>query len=100
MSQISNPGSGEQGSPGSFIIVPPNDVRYQEPDTMRRLESFVRRRLPGLDIEVPWIVQPRIDNFTVVAHGIADEISRAEAKETILRTLAEFDPDAPEGWSN
>lgn len=61
---------------------------------IRRLESFVRKRLPMHNIEVAWVVQPRIETFTVIER-VAEGKSTAN-KRTILRVLDEFDPDAPE----
>jgi hypothetical protein len=80
--------------PGAFIVVPPNGKRFEDPDVIRRLESFVRKRLPMFDIEVAWVVQPRIETFTVVERG-AEGDSTAN-KQAILRVLDDFDPDAPE----
>ena len=82
-------------SPGFFIVVPPNGARYGDPDVMRRLESFIRKRLPMHDIEVAWVVQPRIETFTVVERG-GEGDGMAMEKEAILRALEGFDPDAPE----
>ena len=83
------------GSPGSFIVVPPNGVRYGDPGVIRRLESFIRKRLPMHDIEVAWVVQPRIETFTVVARDGGEDLS-AIAENAIRLELAGFDPDAPE----
>jgi hypothetical protein len=85
---------GGSDPPGAFIVVPPNGRRFEEPDVIRRLESFVRKRLPMFDIEVAWVVQPRIETFTVVERG-TEENSTAN-KQAILQALDEFDPDAAE----
>ncbi len=45
------------------------------------------------DIEVAWVIQPRIESFTVVELDGGNEPTAA--KRMILRTLEEFDPDAP-----
>lgn len=87
-------GPGGSDPPGAFIVVPPNGKRFEDPDVIRRLESFVRMRLPMHDIEVAWVVQPRIETFTVVERG-TDKNSTAN-KRAILRALDDFDPDAPE----
>ncbi len=86
---------GESGPPGSFIVVPPNGAQYADPDVIRRLESLIRKRLPMHDIEVAWVVQPRIESFTVVERGGEGEGTATE-KEAILRVLEGFDPEAPE----
>lgn len=78
----------------SFIVVPPNGARYGEPDVIRRLESYIRKRLPDHEIEVAWVVQPRIETFTLVERGNRNH--EVQAKEAILGVLEEFDPDAPE----
>jgi hypothetical protein len=85
---------GGSDPPGAFIVVPPNGKRFEDPNVIRKLESFVRKRLPIHDIEVAWVVQPRIETFTVVERA-ADGKSAAN-KQAILRALDEFDPDAPE----
>lgn len=54
----------------------------------------MRKRLPMHNIEVAWVVQPRIETFTVIER-VAEGKSTAN-KRTILRVLDEFDPDAPE----
>jgi hypothetical protein len=87
-------GPGGSDPPGAFIVVPPNGKRFEDPDVIRRLESFVRKRLPMYGIEVAWVVQPRIETFTVVERGAeGDSIANRQA---ILRALDDFDPDAPE----
>jgi hypothetical protein len=78
----------------SFIVVPPNGARYGDPDVIRRLESYIRKRLPDHDIEVAWVVQPRIETFTVVERDSRDR--EVHAKDAILGVLERFDPDAPE----
>ena len=80
--------------PGAFIVVPPNGRRFEEPDVIRRLESFVRKRLPMHDIEIAWVVQPRIDTFTVVERGAEGDTTAN--KRAILRALDDFEPDDPE----
>lgn len=77
-----------------FIVVPPNGKRFEDPDVIRRLESFVRKRLPMHDIEVAWVVQPRIATFTVVERA-ADGKSTT-IRQSILEALDDFDPDAAE----
>lgn len=62
---------------------------------IRRLESFIRKRLPMHDIEVAWVVQPRIETFTVVARDGGEDLS-AIAENAIRLELDGFDPDAPE----
>lgn len=47
------------------------------------------------DIEVAWVVQPRIETFTVVARDGGEDLS-AIAENAIRLELAGFDPDAPE----
>jgi len=86
---------GPSGPPGSFIVVPPNGARYRDPAVIRRLESFIRRRLPMNDIEVAWVVQPRIETFTVVARGSEGAGTAAET-EAILHVLKDFDPEVAE----
>lgn len=86
--------SGGSDPPGAFIDVPPNGKRFEDPDVIRRLESFVRKRLPLHDIEVAWVVRPRIETFTVVERG-ADGTPTANKRE-ILRALDDFDPKAAE----
>lgn len=95
MSRSAGPIGSRGGSPGSFIVVPPNGVRYGDPGVIRRLESFVHKRLPMHDIEVAWVVQPRMETFTVVARG-GDGEGAAREKDAILRVLEAFDPEAPE----
>jgi hypothetical protein len=85
---------GGSDPPGAFIVVPPNGKRFEDPDVIRRLESFVRMRLPMHDIEIAWVVQPCIETFTVVELG-AEGDSTAN-KWAILRALDDFEPDAPE----
>lgn len=85
---------GGSDPPGAFIVVPPNGNRFEDPDVIHRLESFVRKRLPMFDIEVAWVVQPRIETFTVVERGA--EGSLTASKRAILRTLDDFDSDAAE----
>jgi hypothetical protein len=85
---------GGSDPPGAFIVVPPNGRRFEDLDVIRRLESFVRKRLPMFDIEVAWVVQPRNETFTVVERGT--EGDSAANKRAILRALDEFDPDASE----
>ncbi|MFC3724664.1 hypothetical protein [Neoaquamicrobium sediminum] len=85
---------GGSDPPGSLIVVPPNGERFEDPDVIRRLESFVRKRLPMFDIKVAWVVQPRIETFTVVERA-ANGKSTAN-KQAILQALDEFDPDAIE----
>ncbi len=89
---------GGSDPPGALIVVPPNGKRFEDPEVIRRLESFVRKRLPMFDIEVAWVVQPRIETFTVVERA-ANGKSTAN-KQAILRALVEFDPDAPEPKPN
>ncbi|MBO6727948.1 MULTISPECIES: hypothetical protein [Devosiaceae] len=60
---------------------------------IQSLECFARKRLPMYDIEVAWVIQPRIESFTVVELDGGNEPTAA--KRMILRTLEEFDPDAP-----
>lgn len=47
------------------------------------------------DIEVAWVVQPRIETFTVVARDGGEDLS-AIAENAIRLELDAFDPDAPE----
>lgn len=79
--------------PGSFIVVPPNGRRYEDPDVIRRLESLIRKRLPL---------------YAMQLHGSSSLVSKpspsssasqggqTNAKEAILRELNGFDPNAPE----
>lgn len=90
--RLTQPGGSEP--PGSFIVVPPNGKRFEDPEVIRRLESFVRKRLPMHDIEVAWVVQPRIETFTVVERGAKG--SSTANKRAIMRALDDFDPDAAE----
>lgn len=78
---------------GGYIVVPPNGKRFEDPDVIRRLESFVRKRLPMHDIEVAWVVQPRLETFKVIARANGKS---AANKRAILRALDDFEPDAPE----
>ncbi|MCR5860495.1 hypothetical protein [Mesorhizobium sp. J428] len=87
---------GGSGPPGAFIVVPPNGERFKDPDVIRKLESFVRKRLPMHDIEVAWVVQPRVETFTVAARHGSDGDQATAAKDAIQRELEGFDPDAPE----
>ena len=86
--------SGGSDPPGAFIVVPPNGKRFEDPNVIRRLESFVRKRLPMHDIEDAWVAQHRIETFTLVERG-ADGKSTPN-KRAILLALDDFEPDAPE----
>ena len=86
---------GGSDPPGGFIVVPPNGKRFEDPDVIRRLESFIRKRLAPYDIEVAWVVQPRIETFTVVARDGGHDRTMA-TRRAIRQELEGFDPDAPE----
>lgn len=82
---------------GSFIVVPPNGSRYSDPDVIRRVESFLRKRFPFHDVEVARVVQPRIETFTVIERNAGNgEGSGDQMRGQIIDALAGFDPDAPE----
>lgn len=62
---------------------------------IRKLETFIGKRIPLHDIEVAWVVQPRIVTFTVVSRDGGDDRT-TPTRDAIRLELEGFDPDAPE----
>jgi hypothetical protein len=63
------------------IVVPPNDPAYADPAIVRRLESYLLECFPDNTVEVAWVVQPRIEAFTVACRGWDARSPRAEAQQ-------------------